>query len=700
MIRRAAVVLLLALGIAGVACADPLTTYEFVGDANPFEICCNWYVTGNWSPTPRELDPGKGGPMVGDGAWIHTGAIVVFGAMQGFTGSLNSGAELVRIDSGGKLILSQNYNGVGSTFHLTNDTSSSGGGRIENGGLVQIDAILQTGYGSRLVGLADGTSGTITLNGPDAKIVGAGPLYFENQVLNGTGTVGDNLDAVWIDAKSTIDANRNGQVLQFRNDGEIVNSGVLQASNGGVLSIYHTVIGNTGGGSVRAGTGSEVRIGGGGAAENYVFDGTFLTEGTGKIVVDDHLTIVGVTNTGALVVPDGANLTLNGATSNTGSINLGINSHLWGTGTDPALAGGGTVTAAGGHLHGPLINQDNIVQGSVTFHSSITNNGTILAHDGETMWVDDAVLNNQGTIRVELGGGLGFSGGAYSPTMANFVDPGWTGVGTLTGGTWQIAGALQTNGRSISANAAHIIMDGPGAQFLNGSANALAPLSTNAAAGNFTIRNGYNFTSQGNFTNQGRVEIGAGSDFLAGPGGSAQYIQTAGGTTLLNGRLYAASLDLAGTLSGSGELHAATLLRGELNPGSSPGTVTIFGDMTLTDSSVLDFEVASTSSYDRLVVNGSLVLDGIFNLSAIDGYTPHAGDVFDLISWTGSASGAFDAIYLPSFAGYRFVYELDSNDFLVHVEQAGDGVVPEPSTFVIAGLGLLALGAKLRRRQA
>jgi len=46
-----------------------------------------------------------------------------------------------------------------------------------------------------------------------------------------------------------------------------------------------------------------------------------------------------------------------------------------------------------------------------------------------------------------------------------------------------------------------------------GTTSALAGLTTNAAAGSFTIDNGYVFTPIGSFTNSGTVTIGTGSLF-------------------------------------------------------------------------------------------------------------------------------------------------------------------------------------------
>ncbi len=140
------------------------------------------------------------------------------------------------------------------------------------------------------------------------------------------------------------------------------------------------------------------------------------------------------------------------------------------------------------------------------------------------------------------------------------------------------------------------------------------------------------------------------------------------------------------------------LVGGELNPGDSPGTFTVHGDVTLQDTTELNFELGPGGLHDLLNIDGNFDADGIFSL-LLAGYSPQAGDAFPLITWTGILSGGFDTINLPSLAGGYYLtssWNLDAKDFRVQVFR-DSGAVPEPEMFLLTGLSLVALCAVLRR---
>jgi hypothetical protein len=238
-------------------------------------------------------------------------------------------------------------------------------------------------------------------------------------------------------------------------------------------------------------------------------------------------------------------------------------------------------------------------------------------------------FSNSGTINV-LDGLLNLSGG-----LSNFSGT------TLTGGAYNISGALRFAGANIVTNAATVVLDGATASIQNsGGGTALANFATNAAGGSFTIQNGRNVTAAG-FTNAGSVTIGAGSTFTTAA--STDYLQTGGSTTLATATSTLAAGGIAdiqaGSLSGLGTVEGSLQQAGQLNPGTSPGILTNDGDTTQTG--VLNIEIggiAPGTEHDQLIVTGNVNLGGTLNVTLVGSFFPATGDSFRIVDNTGAAA--------------------------------------------------------------
>jgi Tol biopolymer transport system component len=102
----------------------------------------------------------------------------------------------------------------------------------------------------------------------------------------------------------------------------------------------------------------------------------------------------------------------------------------------------------------------------------------------------------------------------------------------------------------------------------------------------------------------------------------------------------------AGTL----ELGSVASFAGDVRPGTSPGLLTIAGDMPQAESSTLHIELggpAVGTQYDRLTVTGTATLGGALTVSLINGFTPAAGQEFTVLT-SGARSSAFEAVSLPA----------------------------------------------------
>ena len=84
------------------------------------------------------------------------------------------------------------------------------------------------------------------------------------------------------------------------------------------------------------------------------------------------------------------------------------------------------------------------------------------------------------------------------------------------------------------------------------------------------------------------------------------------------------------TLGGTGSIGGPSTMNGTLAPGNSAGALTVNSNLVLSSTSVLQYELGTTS--DRTVVNGDLTLDGTLNISDAGGF---ATNTYPLFTYTG-----------------------------------------------------------------
>jgi hypothetical protein len=369
--------------------------------------------------------------------------------------------------------------------------------------------------------------GTINLTLTDAHSFGG----FENTVINldnhiaGTGQM---LMGLFTNHALT-DANVAGKtLLLYATSPGVINTGTLQASNGGTLSLSPQgadPMNNTGG-VIQALNGSTVLL------EGYMITGgTLSSSGTGTLQIINTAGLSNLTSKANISIPSFNVAILQGTIVNNrtfsvpkGSIEVNGTVILKGTGSvtggsgafigsfccSPAnlvvqqlIQGGGAIGDSGFTLtNQSTVNANNAASSMVLTGSPEFNTGTFEASNGATLDIRNRVKNTGGTIKAQTG----------STVLLNFG--GIVEGGTLaTVGTGHILGESGTLDGTVHMPTNTGLLSVPGGFDLNteGTINNTGTISigTNACIaliGSTTL------------TGSGKVAMSPNSCFLAGPG--------------------------------------------------------------------------------------------------------------------------------------------------------------------------------------
>ena len=384
----------------------------------------------------------------------------------------------------------------------------------------------------------------------------------------------------------------------------------------------------------------------------------------------------GFTNTATLQATQGGTLVLQSGTfTNTGGIINAFDPSMVSTVVvNAATVVGGTMSTSGmGAID---------VGGGATF-TNVTNNGAVVQDNGQSATIT-ATLTNNGTWSLTSTGATTDLNCINGATLAG------TGSTIMSN---NVSNRLITN-NTICTNAAPHTIRGAGQLLVNtGGLINKGIITADQTTGLTIFPNGMGFYNQGTLhamgsggislvgdpvVNAGTVTIDAGSSVTR----SGTYTQTAGRTTV-NGTLSATGpVDIqSGILEGAGTVATNVSNAGQVDPGTSPGLLTINGTYTQTSAGALNIEIGGPTpgtGYDRLAVSGAATLNGAINISLVNNFRPTLGSMFTVMTFASHVNDFTAYNGLTQSNGVVFSKTLTSTSLILEV--VSEAFTPTPTT--------------------
>ncbi len=369
--------------------------------------------------------------------------------------------------------------GVGSIIRIMNPSgvTLSGSGTLNMGNNTTVNRIVGNSSNYRLT------------NALGHTIEGAGNIGASGMALTNAGL---------------IDANLNSATMQvLPSSFGAINTGIMQASNGGTLALGGGFA-NTGG-IIQALDGSTVSMG-----NTTVTGGTLATAGSGVIRAQVS-TVNGVTNLGNFIVNANTQSILKGTITNNGDISIdaagGGQTGLFVADANVTLTGTGTLTMGNSALNiiGGSVDTNRLtnaaghtIQGAGNVGNGsmgLTNQGLILANQSTALTIDTSAagFTNSGTVQANAGSTL------------NIADP------------FSNSGTIRANGGTVNANGGFthgsgtVLIEGNGIVSIGADSSTTTLTHNGSNSAGLTLGN-KNLTVIGDYTN---ANFGTGNTFNA-----------------------------------------------------------------------------------------------------------------------------------------------------------------------------------------
>jgi hypothetical protein len=595
----------------------------------------SWHSSGNWSCAV--VPDGDDSVTIGSGDAVTVGAAASAASL-----SLSAGTIMFSSDS---------TLAVGGAMGVTSGTLAGAGTVTVGGAFSKTDAgalaVTNDGIFGPSADLVLNGAGTLSGGSMCVADNGDGNPDLPNLQINNTFTVAEGASANPFNCTSgpRIHVNApNGHLVKAASGttsfGTMVENDDTLTVQAGELILQGGTGGTTSAGAYIANAGTALQFGTC-CAENFQIGSTGRVGGAGTIDVRANPLelAAGATLDPAVLNLEFAGLVLNGTSATTlpvlnfngGGFNPSFDTDRPVTATTLSVTGAGTISG-GGSVTVPSGGSFSKT-GSGTL--SVTNSGTFgesadlildvdARLDGGSMCVGDSSDGNADLPSMQINQDLAIGAAADSTTF------------TCS------ANVVRVNGPS-----GHLFKEGAG-----------------------TITNHGRFDVAG-----GMLSIGAGQTFVVANGIS----QSGGVTSIASGGVLQGSATLTGgTLRGAGQVTGnLTNTSGTVEPGSSPGTLTVTGNYTQGPGGTLQTEITGTtpgSQFDRLEVGGAVSLDGTLAIVNAGGFSPALTDTFQILTGS-SVSGTF--AQLTGATNGNRIYEAQYNPADVTLT-VGQGPEPDP----------------------
>lgn len=499
-------------------------------------------------------------------------------------------------------------------------------------------------------------SGMVRLNGftTRAQITAAGGGTITNDTnhsINGFGRI-----FAPVINNGNISADIAGQTLLVVSLDKSNNN--IMSADGGLIELNSFTLDQTGGGTLAANTSNILY------SAATVLGGT-LTSGSGFHDIVTTSTFNAVTNQGDIEINAGDVLQISGSITNNGEILVNptngaaqTNLHFLDTG---ALNGKGILTLNGFSTRAQLSGEPGVlvtnsanhtIHGHGRISTPVINDGIINADvAGLEIIVTESIQNNN-TIQADNNSILELSTGSnviQAPGAKIAADDGEVELQNTT----IIGGSIESSGDGVFN--------------VQGGASQLASVTNNAS---IVVEPGQTLELNGSHTNNELINVnptnsaavttveiqqnitlsGTGKLILGGISTRSQITSNTGGEVVTNGTDH--------TISGIGVINTELVNNGSIAPGFSAGIMTANSPISLTDSSVLEIEVAGITINDLIDSSSTFHADGTLDLTLIDGFTPTESWAVTIVTADGGVTGTFDTLIAPPPADPRLTYRI------------------------------------------